>query len=557
MAVLALQRIEYGTPEGQTRLARLRAQLGAAGQVVSERGKTLTVQVFGEPLTPVQVVERICEDVRGRGAEALFHYTQQLDSVTIAPDTLRVPLSELAQAHAAADPVFLDAVRQVQHNVLTFQLGLLHRDACLSLPGQYELRLRYRPVRRAGILVPGGAAAYPSTLLMTVCPALAAGVKELAVVMPPTPFGAYNRDLLAVCHELGVREVYRVGGAQAVAALAYGVEGLPAVDIIVGPGNLFVALAKKYVFGQVAIDCIAGPSEVVVLADDSAPPDFVAADLIAQAEHSPGASILLTWHPPLVDAVLTALDRQLASLPQPAGPDRSGLARTALEQFGAVVLTRNEDQAVACVDTLAPEHLHLATREPERLCERINHAGAIFLGHWSPVALGDYAAGPSHVLPTGGTARFASGLSVNDFLHRSSVLSFTPEGLRNLSVPVRRAGPQGRTDRPCRQRGRPADGTGSTGEVTRWQGEAGGRQPSGCGSPEGWRPAASTSAEAGGRKPSGCGSPEGWRPAASTSAEPQPEGWRPAASTSLPSGERHPARSAGPPVTSVVGSAAR
>src|SRR6267142_1587135 len=164
------------------------------------------------------------------------------------------------------------------------------------MAGSHELRLRYRPLRRVGVMVPGGAAAYPSTLLMTICPAQAAGVKEIAVVMPPTPTGAYNRDLLAVCHELGVTEVYRVGGAQAVAALAYGVEGLPAVDMIVGPGNIFVALAKRHVYGQVAIDCIAGPSEVVVLADDSANPEYVAADLIAQAEHAPGASILVTWH---------------------------------------------------------------------------------------------------------------------------------------------------------------------------------------------------------------------------------------------------------------------
>jgi histidinol dehydrogenase len=250
--------------------------------------------------------------------------------------------------------------------------------------------------------------------------------------MPPTPSGAYNRDLLAVCHELGVEEVYRVGGAQAVAALAYGVEGLPAVDMIVGPGNLFVALAKRHVFGQVAIDCIAGPSEVVVLADDSAPADYVAADLIAQAEHAPGASILVSWHAPLLEAVVPALERQLSAL------SRGELARSSLEQFGALVLARDADEAVECVNELAPEHLHIATHDAEALCDRIDHAGAIFLGHHSPVAVGDYAAGPSHVLPTGGTARFTSGLSVNDFLHRSSVIAFTPEGLAAIAPDVRR-----------------------------------------------------------------------------------------------------------------------
>src|SRR3954464_3323744 len=214
-------------------------------------------------------------------------------------------------------------------------------------------------MRRVGVLVPGGAAAYPSTLLMTVVPALAAGVPEIAVVMPPTANGAYNNDLLAVCHELGVAEVYRVGGAQAIAALAYGVEGLAPVDMIVGPGNLFVALAKRHVFGQVAIDCIAGPSEVVVLADDSAPAAYVAADLIAQAEHAPGASILVTWHAPLLDAVAADLERQLAPLP------RGALSRASLEQFGALVLARSPREAIACVNELAPEHLHIATRDAE------------------------------------------------------------------------------------------------------------------------------------------------------------------------------------------------
>jgi histidinol dehydrogenase len=279
-------------------------------------------------------------------------------------------------------------------------------------------------------MIPGGAAAYPSTLLMTICPAQAAGVKEIAVVMPPTPNGAYNGDLLAVCRELGITEVYRVGGAQAVAALAYGVDGLPAVDMIAGPGNLFVALAKRHVFGEVAIDCFAGPSEVAVLADASARPDFVAADLIAQAEHAPGSSILVTWHEPLIEDTVESLAQALAA------SSRGELARESLEQFGAFVLTRNQDEAIACVNKLAPEHLHIATRDADVLVERIENAGAIFLGHYTPVALGDYAAGPSHVLPTGGTARFSSGLSVNDFLRRSSVLKYSRAGLAGLADDV-------------------------------------------------------------------------------------------------------------------------
>jgi histidinol dehydrogenase len=431
MASLTLRRIDCHTAGAGAQLAQLRQQLSAQGNVVSARGRELTRKVFGEVLPPVRVVERICEEVRGRGRDAVFHYTEQLDGVRLTADTLRVTTSEMALAHAAADPALLETVRRVRQNVFSFQVGVLHGSATLRQAGRYELRLRYRPMRRVGVLVPGGAAAYPSTLLMTIVPAQAAGVKDLAVVMPPTPTGAYNNDLLTVCHELGVAEVYRVGGAQAVAALAYGIDGLPAVDMIVGPGNLFVALAKRHVFGQVAIDCIAGPTEVVVLADETADPSFVAADLIAQAEHAPGASILVTWHAPLLDAVEEAMDRQLAGL------SRGALARESLEQFGALVLARGDDEAVACVDQLAPEHLAILTQNPEAMCERISNAGAIFLGPYSPVAVGDYAAGPSHVLPTGGTARFTSGLTANDFLRRSSVLSFTREGLAEMADDVR------------------------------------------------------------------------------------------------------------------------
>jgi histidinol dehydrogenase len=431
MTPLTVRRIRCADPDATRQLEALRGQLGAQAQVVSARGRELTEKVFGEALPPARVVERVCNDVRARGLPAVLHYTEQFDRVRLTRETLRVGGAELAEAHAAADRSFLETVRRVRQRVLSFQLGLIHTDAVLSVAGLHELRLRYRPVRRVGVMVPGGAAAYPSTLLMTICPAQAAGVKELAVVMPPTPAGAYNRDLLATCHELGVGEVYRVGGSQAVAALAYGVDGLPAVDMIVGPGNVFVALAKRHVFGQVAIDCIAGPSEIVVLADDSANPEYVAADLIAQAEHSPGASILVSWHEPLLDEVGAALERQLGQL------SRGQLARESLESFGALVLARTSREAVACVNLLAPEHLHIATPEPETLLQRIDHAGAIFLGPYSPVALGDYVAGPSHVLPTGGTARFASGLSANDFLRRSSVVAFTREGLAQVADDVR------------------------------------------------------------------------------------------------------------------------
>jgi histidinol dehydrogenase len=431
MSTLQMRRIQCADTDAARQFADLRAQLGMQGNVVSARGRALTEKVFGEALPPARVVERVCNDVRTRGLDALLHYTEQFDRVRLSPATLRVTAAELAEAHDGAEQSFLETVRRVRQNVLSFQLGLLHGDAVLSVSGLYELRLRYRPIRRVGVMIPGGAAAYPSTLLMTIIPAQAAGVKELAVVMPPTPTGAYNRDLLAVCYELGVKEVYRVGGAQAVAALAYGVAGLPAVDMIVGPGNVFVALAKQFVSDHVAIDCVAGPSEIVVLADDSAAAEYVAADLLAQAEHAPGSSILVTWHAPLLEQVASALKQQLGQL------SRGHLARESLESFGALVLARDAKEAVACVNQLAPEHLHIATREPEALAERVDNAGAIFLGHYTPVALGDYAAGPSHVLPTGGTARFASGLSANDFLRRSSVLSFSRDGLVRIAGDVR------------------------------------------------------------------------------------------------------------------------
>jgi len=323
----------------------------------------------------------------------------------------------------------LESIRRIRANIRSFQEAILQRDVRVDRPGGYLVE-RYRPLDRVGICVPGGAAAYPSTVLMTAVPAQVAGVAQLAVVAPPTKFGAFNPDLLATCCELGIREVYRLGGAQAVAALAYGVEGIPRVDKIVGPGNLFVALAKKYVYGEVDIDSIAGPSEVVVIVDESTRPDYTAADLIAQAEHSPGASVLIGWHRQALEAAIAELVRQLSQL------DRGELARQSLEEFGAVILARDADEACALADQIAPEHLHIATANAEELAEKIRHAGAIFLGNYTPVALGDYAAGPSHVLPTSGTARFASGLSANDFLRSNSVLCFTQEGLNSLAPDV-------------------------------------------------------------------------------------------------------------------------
>jgi histidinol dehydrogenase len=420
-----------GDAEGA--IAALRRELSPQGNVVSPGGRARTIAAFGEALSPQQVVERICADVAVRGLEAVLDYSRRIDGATLTPGQVRVAPEELREAHELADGDYLETIARVRANILTYQKAILNRDTILHRGEGIELGLLHKPLRRVGVCIPGGAAAYPSSVLMTVVPAQAAGVSEIAIVVPPSPFGGFNKDLLACFHALGVTEVYRIGGAQGVASLAFGLPeiGLEPVDKIVGPGNLFVALAKRHVYGTVDIDSIAGPSEVVVIADGSANPRYVAADLISQAEHSPGASILVTWERGLLDQVATALENQLAQL------SRGELARDSLERFGAFVLTRDEDEAVSIANLIAPEHLHVSTDEPKRLLSRLYNAGAIFLGHHTPVAAGDYAAGPSHVLPTGGTARWASGLSANDFLKRSSLISLSRSGLLSLAPEIR------------------------------------------------------------------------------------------------------------------------
>ncbi len=427
---LQIQRIDTSRHSARRGIAELRRRLSPQGDVVSEASRQRTIEVFGEALSPVEVVDRICRDVRVQGLDAVLDYTRRIDGAELTAESIRASEAELRKAYEAADPEFLRSIRRVRENIAEFQDAILHRDTRVDRHDGYLVQ-RYRPLRRAGLCVPGGAAAYPSTVLMTAVPAQMAGVKELAVVAPPTPFGAYNPDILAVCHELGITEVYRLGGAQAVAALAFGVEGIPQVDKIVGPGNLFVALAKKHVYGEVHIDSLAGPSEVVVIVDRSTEPEFTAADLIAQAEHAPGASVLIGWEAEGLDAAVAALEQMLGRL------ERGDLARQSLEEFGAVILARDAEEACALTDEIAPEHLHIATEDADVLAEKISSAGAMFLGNYTPVALGDYAAGPSHVLPTSGTARFASGLSANDFLRANSIIHFGLEGLQSLARDVR------------------------------------------------------------------------------------------------------------------------
>ncbi|MEP3481473.1 MAG: histidinol dehydrogenase [Fuerstiella sp.] len=429
-----LQRIDCRQSDASELFAELRDKLSPRGNVVSEAGRQRTIELFGEPLSPQEVVHKICEDVRSKGLSALLSYTEKLDGKALDLASMKVTADELKAASEAVSDEFKATVRQIRDNVREFQAAILPTDAEVTRQlgqGRVQLRQRHLPMKRVGICVPGGAAAYPSTVLMTAVPAMSAGVPEIAVVVPPTDFGGYNNDMLATCYEIGVTEVYRVGGAQAVAALAYGVEGIQRVDKIVGPGNLFVALAKQYVFGDVDIDSIAGPSEVIVLADETAKAEFVAADLISQAEHSPGSAVLITWHERLLDAVQEALRIQLAQL------ERGDLAAQCLQDYGAFILARNADEAAELTDKLAPEHLHISMDDADSMLAKIQNAGAIFMGHYTPVALGDYIAGPSHVLPTGGTARFANGLASTDFLKRSSIIHYDQAALIDEADRVR------------------------------------------------------------------------------------------------------------------------
>ena len=425
------ERIDLAAADGRARLDALRGMLVSQGDVISPAGRQKTIDVFGEPLAPRQVVERICDDVRRTGLEALLDYSRRIDGAAITAESLVVPPAVLAAAHRSVEPAFLAAIRRIRDRVERFQRAVLARDVTVTLPGGGSLRQRYVPLDRVGVCVPGGAAAYPSTLLMTVVPARVAGVPEIVVVAPPTRFGAENPHVLATCHELGVTTVVRAGGAQAVAALAYGVAGLPRVDKIVGPGNLFVALAKEYVYGDVSIDSIAGPSEIVIVADAAGRPESMAADMLAQAEHSPGSAILLTASRSLADAVAAALERRLAVL------ERADLTRDSLRRFCGIVVTRSDDESADLAHELAAEHLSIDTRDPEATLARIRHVGAAFLGPWSPVAAGDYAAGPSHVLPTGGTARFAAGLSANEFVRGGSVITLAKDDLAEMAADIR------------------------------------------------------------------------------------------------------------------------
>jgi histidinol dehydrogenase len=373
-----------------------------------------------------QAVARIVDEVRTRGDAALIDFSRQFDRVDLGALGIRVTDAEIDAAEKAADPTAREALAFAHERIRS------HHQRQLPESGRYvdaagvELGHRWTAVDAVGLYVPGGTAAYPSSVLMNAVPAKVAGVKRVVMVVP-APDGQINPLVLAAAKLAGVDEVYRVGGAQAVAALAYGTQSITPVAKIVGPGNAYVAAAKRHVFGTVGIDMVAGPSEVLVIADGAQNPDWIAADLLAQAEHDTAAqSILMTDDAALANAVIDAVERQLTTLP------RREIAAASWAEFGAVIKLQNLDEAPALADRIAPEHLEIMAADAEALVERIHHAGAIFIGAHTPEAIGDYVGGSNHVLPTARSARFSSGLSVLDFMKRTSILKCGPEQLRAL-----------------------------------------------------------------------------------------------------------------------------
>jgi histidinol dehydrogenase len=375
-------------------------------------------------------VAKILEEVRKRGDEALIVYAARFDGVQLNAFDLRVSLETLQRAADKLDGLVLAALREAIQNVRTFHERQREQSWMISHVHGTRVGQRITPIESVGLYVPGGTAAYPSSVVMNVVPAQVASVPRIVVVTPPSTV-QLNPAVAAALLELGVHEVYAVGGAQAIAALAFGTNTIPRVDKITGPGNKYVAAAKKLVFGIVGIDSIAGPSEVVIVADDPARADFVAADLLAQAEHGDDASaVLITTSASLAANVVAAIEQQVSLLP------RRTIIESSLNNYGAILVVENLSKACEVVNELSPEHLELLTGDNETVAEEIKHAGAIFLGPYSPEAVGDYFAGPNHVLPTGRTARFASPLGVYDFLKRTSIVEYSRGAMQNAAEKI-------------------------------------------------------------------------------------------------------------------------
>ena len=367
-------------------------------------------------------VDAVLAEVRAKGDAALFAYTEKFDGVALTD--LQVSEDEIEAAWTSLDPDFIKTLEMAAENIRQFHQLQVHQDFRLEKEGGIVMGQRYTPIEKVGICVPCTPVAFPSTVLMNVIPAKIAGVRDIILVTPPAQDGSISAEALAAARIAGADKIFKVGGAQAVAALAYGTESIPRVDKVVGPGGVFVATAKRKVFGQVAIDMIAGPSEILVVADGKSDPRWVAADLLSQAEHDVLASpVLVTDSRELAEMVQTELEVQLARLP------RRQVARKSVDDNGKIILTDDLDKAVDVVNLIAPEHLELCVDDPFTMLPKIKNAGSIFLGRHTPEALGDYFAGPNHTLPTSGTARFSSPLSVDDFVKKSSYLYYTEEAL--------------------------------------------------------------------------------------------------------------------------------
>ena len=372
-------------------------------------------------------VQEILDHVKEKGDKALFEYTSRFDGCSLSAETIRVTEEEIAAAYDKVDPGLVGIIRKALANIRAFHEKQRQYSWFDSRPTGTILGQKVMPLASVGVYVPGGKAAYPSSVLMNIVPAKVAGVDKIVMVTPPDKMGEITPATLVAAHEAGATHIYKVGGAQAVAALAYGTESIPKVDKIVGPGNIYVALAKKAVYGHVSIDSIAGPSEVLVLADETANARYVAADLLSQAEHDELASaILVTTSQDLADQVEKEIEGYLSYL------SRADIIRKSLDQFGYLLIADDMDQAVEITNAIASEHLEIVTANPFEIMTRIRNAGAIFLGEYSSEPLGDYFAGPNHVLPTNGTAKFFSALSVDDFIKKSSIIYYSKEALQSV-----------------------------------------------------------------------------------------------------------------------------
>lgn len=384
-------------------------------------------KLFGKDMSAAELVRQIVGDVRRDGDKAVIHYTKLIDRVELTPENLLVSEAEFEAAEQAADPAVVASLRKAAENVRRYHQEqkpnswMTYRDQG-SILGQSII-----PLDRVGIYVPGGTAAYPSSVIMNAVPAVVAGVREIIMMVPPKN-GKINPYVLLAARAAGVKKIYKIGGAQAIAAMAFGTETVPRVDKITGPGNIFVTLAKKEVYGHVDIDMLAGPSEILIVADKTADPVYTAADMLSQAEHDPlASSIVITDDEELAGKVAAEAEQQLAKLP------RRGIAQASIERNGLIVVAEDMMQAMRFANVSAPEHMELLTAQPFQLLPYVRHAGAVFLGAYSPEPLGDYFAGPNHVLPTGGTARYYSVLNVETFMKRTSIISYTQPALAAVS----------------------------------------------------------------------------------------------------------------------------